>query len=53
MTASLRKKLEKARKVEGIRHELETYTLAVAANGKFSDYYKEKILKLQKKLEAL
>lgn len=50
---TLHEKLEKARKVEGIRHELETYELAIAANGKFSDYYRTKMIALQAKLKAI
>ena len=53
MTLSLRQKLEKARKVEGIRHEMETYVLAIAAKGKFSDYYRNRLIALRGELDAI
>jgi hypothetical protein len=50
---TLKEKLLKARKVEDIRHEMESYTNAIALGSKYKEYYQQKVQQLADKLKAL
>ena len=50
---TLKEQIAKARKVEDIRHELDTYQNAIKGGSKFEEYYQSKIVELLKKLNAI
>ena len=50
---TLKEKIAKARKVDDIRHELSTYESAIAGGSKFTEFYRNKMVQLLKKLEAI
>jgi|TARA_R110000823_G_scaffold117959_1_gene241652 hypothetical protein len=50
---TLKEKIEKAKKVETIRNELSTYELAITTNGKFTKFYRGKMIELKAKLDAI
>jgi hypothetical protein len=53
MSMSSKKKTAKARIISDIRHEISTYTAAIAGGSKFKDYYQSKLLKLEEKLKTV
>jgi len=50
---TLKERLAISRKVNDKQHEMDTYHAAIKANSKFSDFYRDQVLRLEAEIKTI